>query len=267
MRFFRIDLFDDRPDVWLDAYINDPLPGFVRSAMLVIPGGGYYGVCSDREGEPIAMGFIPEGFNCFVLHYSVARTRRFPAQLVEAATAMAHIRAHAAEYGIDPAKVFAVGFSAGGHLAGSLGILWNHPQVREIGDAASVRPDGVILCYPVVSSQIQNPEKGTFANLLCTDKAEPDELAGVSLELHVTEESSPAFIMHTSDDAVVDVRNSLVLADAYRAAGLAFEMHIYPHAPHGAALGNAITSFGNKCWDDPAIARWVADAAAWTRTL
>ena len=119
----RIFLEEGNPEAWIDAYIADPVRGFTRRAMLVIPGGGYGAVCSDREGEPIALAFMAEGFNAFVLHYTVGRKKPYPAQLREASLAMAHIRSHAEEYGIDPARVFTVGFSAGGHLAGSLAVM------------------------------------------------------------------------------------------------------------------------------------------------
>ena len=104
----RIPLEEGNPDAYLDAYLADPLGGFTRRAILVIPGGGYGAVCSDREGEPIALAFMAEGYNAFVLHYTVGRKKTYPAQLIEASRAMVHIRENAREYGIDPDAVFAV---------------------------------------------------------------------------------------------------------------------------------------------------------------
>ena len=267
MKCERVYLMENNPDVYLDCYINDPLPALTRSAMLVIPGGGYGGVCSDREGEPIAMAFIPYGYNAFVLHYTVERKKKFPAQLIEAAIAMKYIRENAEKLNIDPKRVFAVGFSAGGHLAGSLGILVDHPAVRAVVPTDIARPTGIILCYPVVSGVITGLESGTFRNLLCTDTPSAEELAETSLELHVTKDAAPLFLMHTSNDDLVDVNNAFVLGQAYHAAGLPFEMHILPDAPHGAALANRITSFGNARWMKPAVADWVRQAAAWAETV
>ena len=97
MRCERIYLIQDDPEVYIDTYLADPLSSFTRKALLVIPGGGYGQVCADREGEPIAHAFLPYGYNTFVLHYSVKRRKPFPAQLIEAAMAMKHIKDHAKE--------------------------------------------------------------------------------------------------------------------------------------------------------------------------
>ena len=124
MQYFKISLSEEEDGAYLEAFLAEPLPHCVRRAILVIPGGGYHNICSDREGEPIAHAFMPYGYNAFVLHYTVGRKKPYPAQLIEAARAVAHIKDHADEYGIDPDAVFATGFSAGGHLAASLGVLW-----------------------------------------------------------------------------------------------------------------------------------------------
>ena len=262
----RILLEEGNPNAYLDAYIADPIRDFTRRAILVIPGGGYGAVCSDREGEPIAMAFMAEGFNAFVLHYTVGRRKPYPAQLIEASRAMVHIRENAAEYGIDPDAVFAVGFSAGGHLAGSLGTMWNRPEVRAAGIPEGLnRPNGVMLVYPVVSGNEEFRNEGTMCNLWCTDAPTEEMYRTASIERAVDEKSSPLFVVHTSNDGGVDVRNSLILADAYRRAGLLFEMHIYPDAPHGVALGNEITRCGVEKWSDPAIGEWVSHAARWAK--
>lgn len=269
MKFFQIPLSDTDKDVYVDAYIADPTKAFTRKAILVIPGGGYGGVCADREGEPIAMAFLPYGYNAFVLHYTVGRKRRFPAQLIEASLAMAHIRSHAEEYGIDPDQVFTVGFSAGGHLAASLATMWKLPAVYEAtGIPYGVnKPTGAMLIYPVISGTLAKTHSGTFRNLLCTDTPSPEELAMCSIENHVDADSAPAYIMHTVTDQAVYVGNALTVAKAYAEAGLQFEMHIYPDAPHGVALGNPITAGHNEKWNNPAIAEWVRTAAAWADSL
>ena len=265
----RVHLEENNEDVYLDIYIADPVGEFSRKAILVIPGGGYANVCSDREGEPIGMAFMAHGYNAFVLHYTVGRKKTFPAQLIEASLAMKHIKDHAEEYNIDSAKIFVTGFSAGGHLAGSLGIMWNR---KEIYDAIDMpygynKPSGMMLVYPVVTGVQSYSEKTTFGNLWGTDEPDAAWLKESSLEQNVSKEAVPLFIMHTSNDEIVDVRNSLCLAEKYRENNLTFEMHIYPDAPHGVALGNEITKCGVEKWQNPVIAKWVEHAAAWAESL
>jgi len=265
----RIYLEDNNKDVFLDAYIADALEGFKRNAILVIPGGGYGGLAAEREGEPVALAFTACGYNAFVLHYTVGRKKVFPAQLIEASLAMKHIRDNAEEYGIDPAKVFTAGFSAGGHLAGSLGIMWNKAEIYKAIDMeyGYNKPAGMMLVYPVVTGVKPYMDKETFANLLGDDEPAAELLGQCSLEVQVHSESCPLFLVHTSNDGDVDVRNSLCLAERYRECGLQFEMHIYPDAPHGVALGNRITRCNVEKWENPAIAKWVEHAADWAETV
>ena len=263
-----VKLMPGRDEVYLDYYGNDDRSE-VADAMLVIPGGGYGAVCSDREGEPIALSYLTKGINAFVLHYSVGGEINDPLDpLTEASLAMLHIRANAQKYNIDPARVFAVGFSAGGHLAGSLGTLWNDAELQarlpEAGDGN--RPTGVVLCYPVISySNIGH--MGSFSNLLRSRTLDAAALERFSLEKHVGAHTSPAFIMHTYDDGLVPVENSLLMAQAYAQAHRPFEMHIYPHGPHGIALANKVTWGGNPDMVCPAAARWVSDSVEWMKTV
>ena len=263
-----VKLMPGRDEVYLDYYGNDDRSE-VADAMLVIPGGGYGAVCSDREGEPIALSYLTKGINAFVLHYSVGSEIKDPLDpLTEASLAMLHIRANAQKYSINPARVFAVGFSAGGHLAGSLGTLWNDAELQarlpEAGDGN--RPTGVVLCYPVISSS-NIGHMGSFSNLLRSQTPDAAALERFSLEKHVGAHTSPAFIMHTYDDGLVPVENSLLMAQAYAQAHRPFEMHIYPHGPHGIALANKVTWGGNPDMVCPAAARWVSDSVEWMKTV
>lgn len=266
MRFEKIPLSSTDESVYMDAYIADRVGDFTRKALLVIPGGGYNNVCSDREGEPIAMAFMPHGYNAFVLHYTVGRKQPFPVQLIEVARAIKHIKDHAEEYNIDSNAVFAVGFSAGGHLAASSGVLWKLPEVQAAVDMpyGYNKPTGVMLIYPVISAEYHAI---SFNNLVCSDAPTKEMLDACSIEKHVDADSSPAFIMHTVNDQIVNVKNALLLASAYADAGVLYEMHIYPDAPHGVALGNSITECGVEKWNNPAIAKWVEQAAAWAEAL
>ena len=272
MLFEKVSLWPGTDDVYLETYVADRLPNFTRKAILVIPGGGYGGVCSDREGEPIAMAFMPHGYNAFVLHYSVARSRTFPDQLIEASAAMKHIRDNAERYNIDPEKVFVIGFSAGGHLAGSLGVLWHKKGIYEALPMPEGynKPTGMMLIYPVISGDPAISHPGSFCNLFGTDTPTNEQLAEASLERHVDERSVPVFLMHTANDQVVPIENSLRMAMAYRKAGRIFELHVYPDAPHGIALSNPITAgcFGdNPRTKNPHYATWVENAVRWADQL
>ena len=268
MKHERIYLIEGNEDVYIDTYVADPIPTLTRKALLVIPGGGYGSVCSDREGEPIAHAFMPYGYNAFVLHYTVGRKKPFPAQLIEATLAIKHIKDNAEIYGIDPLQLFVVGFSAGGHLAASTGVLWKMDEVRAAVPMPEGynKPRGVILGYPVISPKFQNHFK-SFRNLWCTDTPTEEQLDAAAIEKHVDADSAPAFIMHTANDPVVDVRNAMTVAEAYALAAVPFELHIYPDGPHGMALANRITECGTPKYNQPAIAEWVRLAANWAETL
>ena len=267
----RIYLDETKDDVYLDTYIADGVTGYdyKRKAILVIPGGGYAGVCSEREGEPIAMAFMPYGYQGFVLHYSVARKRTFPAQLIEASLAIKHIRDHADEYRIDPDAVFVTGFSAGGHLTASVGTLWHLPEIYEAVDMpyGYNKPTGIMPIYPVISGNKDFAHMGSFCNLFGTDTPTQEQLDMASLEKHVDERTSPAFLMHTSADDLVPVENSLAFATAMARAGLKFELHIYPDGPHGIALANPITSVNLEGYQDKSVAKWVSAAAEWAERI
>lgn len=269
MIFKRIALDKKFDNVYLDVYIADPTDNFTRNAILVIPGGGYHAVCSNREGEPIAMAFMPHGYNAFVLHYSVNKQKVFPGQLIEASLAIKHIKDNAKEYNINPDKIFVTGFSAGGHLAASLGTLWHIPEIyEETGmEYGYNKPAGMMLGYPVISGDPSFGHLGSFQNLLGKENPTKDELEKVSLEKHVDENSVPMYVMHTSNDQVVPVKNALAIATAYAEAGKTFELHIYPDAPHGIALGNKITAGTVEKFNNPQIEKWIQDATIWANTL
>ena len=269
MKFERIYLIEGREDVYLDTYVADPIRDFTRRAILVIPGGGYRQVCSDREGEPIAMAFMPYGYNAFVLHYSVDRKAPFPQQLIEVALAIKHIKDNAKEYDLDPEELFVVGFSAGGHLCASAGILWKLPEIYEAVDMpyGYNKPKGIMPIYPVVSGDPAFGHQGSIKNLWCCDEPSDEQREQVSLERYVDADSAPAFIVHSQHDQIVNVRNSFVLAQAYAEAGVDFDMHIFSHIPHGAGLGNEITWHGHPEFVHPAFSEWVRMAAQWAENL
>ena len=186
-------------------------PNRKRPSVLVIPGGGYE-MTSDREAEPIAMQFLAAGFNAFVLRYSV-KPSIFPVALLEAAEAMRRIRTHADEWHCDADAIAAIGFSAGGHLAANLATSASDDVLAAHGyDADAVRPNGLMLAYPVVTSG-PLAHRGSFDALLGDRKADPEALDAVSIEKHIDAKTPPVFVWHTvPDDCVPGQRHRTVCA-------------------------------------------------------
>ncbi len=268
MRFEHIDLFPDAENTYLKAYICQDMPDFNnrRKAILIFPGGGYCNVCDDREGDAVARAFLAAGFNVFVLKYSVKPYATDFRPQIQALGAIKYIRENAEHFSIDPDYIFTIGFSAGGHLAGSTGVFWKHPKVAEaLGDISDgiCRPTGMILSYPVISSG-EFAHRGSFLNLCGKDDATEEEMAVYSLENLVDSETPPAFIWHTFADTCVPVENSLLMASALRKNGVPFELHIYPEGWHGMSLATPEVLMGktgkmyehNSTWFDLAL-RWI----------
>lgn len=241
---------------YLNVYLPEApdYPTRVRPAMLVIAGGGYEYV-SSREKECIALAYIAKGFAAFTLEYSVAPVR-FPAQLIEGAMAIAYIRENAAKFGVKPDNVAAIGFSAGGHLTGMLATCFDRAEVKAAlkEKAALVRPDAVILSYPVITGS-EKAHRGSFDNLCGDNQALVDAL---SLEKCVKADSSPAFIWTTVDDNAVPSENSLYMALAYKAAGVPFELHIFESGRHGLSLATEETGYVNK-----PVQKWLSLSLTW----
>ena len=261
--------------VYIDTYVaNDR--SVRKDAILVIPGGGYHNVCTAREGEPIALAYLARVINAFVLQYRVSDYREatdedgYPAQLIDASRAILHIKQNAQKYNIDPARVFAVGFSAGGHLAGSLAVLHSDPDVlAALGcEKGGNRPCAAVLAYPVVTAMM-NTHEGSFSHLMRMPFAEISEAdrRRLSLEENVADDSAPLFIWHTSEDKVVPPIGSLMLAAKYTERGLPVTLHLYPYGGHGTCLANEVTACGNAACIQPLADGWLDASVAWLKTI
>lgn len=221
-----------------------------RPAVLILPGGAYRW-CSPRESEPIALKFAAAGWAAFVLTYSCA-PHAFPVSLREAAAAMVYIRENAGAFGVDPHMVAAMGFSAGGHLCGTLGTMYDAPELRDIAPSELIRPDALGLCYPVAVSWGRTHEE-SFENISGGDGALRERL---SLDRLVRPDMPPVFLWHTRDDQSVPSRNSLVTAVALEEAGVPFAMHIYAHGQHGLSTADVLS---NPAFALPEVSRDVPE--------
>ncbi len=204
----------------------------LHPAVLIMPGGGYAYV-SNREAEPVALRFAARGWCAFILDYSVA-PHTYPTALREAAMAMAYIRSNAEKLLVAPDMVAAIGFSAGGHLCGCLGTLYDSHAVEDLGSAQLLRPDALGLCYPVALAWGRTHE-GSFENITGGDEALRQQL---SLDKLVRPDMPPVFLWHTRQDEAVPCRSSLLTAVALEEAGIPFAMSIYHRGPHGLSVAD-----------------------------
>lgn len=212
--------------------------GECRPCVLILPGGGY-SMVTDREGEPIAFHYLSEGYQAAVLRYSVAPAV-YPTALFQAAKAVVFLRENHEQYHIDPEKIMIQGFSAGGHLAASLGVFWKEPFMEESLKikAELMRPDGEILCYPVITSG-KFAHRDSFVNLLGNSY---DALVDkMSLEKQNLSGMPKTFIWQTFEDDLVPVENSLLFVQALRRYGINTEFHLYAQGVHGLSLANEVT--------------------------
>ncbi len=244
MNLFKIDLYEHfklaKPENgkgMLTCYVHDKNPEVnenrKKPAMLVLPGGGY-AMCSLREAEALAMPFYAKGMDVFVLDYSVFPVL-YPASLTEAVAAMAYIRENSERLSIDPHAVSAIGCSAGGHLCGMLGSFRNDPEViAAFQPSVNVRPDAIVLCYPVVTSSAPT-HGGSFDNLCGENEELKKKLDVLSL---VNENSAPAFIWATDNDNAVPARNSYLLAAKYCEKGVPCSIHVWGKGWHGLSVAD-----------------------------
>lgn len=211
-----------------------------RPAVVICPGGGYKMV-SEREGEPIAVQLLAMGVHAFVLNYSVTPIHH-PAQLAELASAVQMIRQNATQWHVDPEKIIVMGTSAGGHLAGMLATMWNSQTLKELGyDSQMIKPNGLIMGYSVVTADQEYGHQGSFDHLLGED-ASSEEREKLSLQKLVSKDTPISFIWTTTEDQVVPMENSLMMASALRKNGIKFEFHVFPNGPHGHSLATSETA-------------------------
>jgi len=232
--------------------------GIKKPAVIVCPGGGYTAV-SHNEGEPVALAFAANGYHAFVLDYSVKIDNPFPKALLELAAAVKIVRSRADEWNILTDKIIICGFSAGGHLAASLGVFFEQAFVHEaLGcNSYEIRPDALILGYPALSldpvsegrelsrEMIEKMEKGEMMDFrgpnirqILTGKLDftDEDLEKLNLLRHVYPGVPPVFIFGTYTDPIIPVSDLTDMAAICKENNVPCELHLYNCGPHGQGL-------------------------------
>lgn len=217
-------------EVYLPTNANN-----TRTSIIVFPGGAYSFLAYAEEGTSIAKAFAERGISAFVVKYRLPKNQTMRDKsfgpLMDAQQAIKTVRLRAAEWGIDPTKVGVIGYSAGGHLASTLGTHFNKSYIPN-QEHISLRPDFMILVYPVISMGDSLTHMGSRISLLGMEPS-PERVKLFSNELQVTKETPPTYLTHTGDDGLVDVNNSIVFYQALQRNEADAELHLFPKGNHG----------------------------------
>ena len=197
----------------------------IRPALIICPGGAYRWR-SPREKDAPAFAFLSMGYQVFVLEYTCGERAAGFRPLRELGETVHILRERHARWHIDPERIAVLGFSAGGHLAASLGALWNDP---EAGLPQAARPDALVLCYPVISAK----EFAHEESIRYVSGGDPAMREKMHLPDRVTESFPPTFLWHGGKDTSVPPENSLMLAVRLREKGVPFELHLFEEGAHG----------------------------------
>ena len=222
------------------------------AGVLIFPGGSYAGLTFDLEGTRPAQFFIDHGIAAFVVKYRTPSDRtmidRSMGPLQDAQQAIRLVRLHAREWSLDPSRLGAIGFSAGGHVASTLATHFNRAYVDD-PERVSLRPDFLIVVYPVISMDARIAHMDSRRALLGPNPS-PSRVRFFSSELQVTRETPPTLILDAADDRLVDPENSVVFFDALRHAGVAVEARFFQKGQHGFFL------MPRDRWQEP-ILEWL----------
>lgn len=265
---FSIQVEGSQPGTKLCTYIlncSESIGIEKRPLILMCPGGGYC-YTSDREAEPLATRFLAMGYHVAILRYSTAPAT-YPTALLEAAASMKLIHEHAEEWKVDTEKIIVQGCSAGGHLAASLGMFWHEKWLAEKTgvENAILKPAGMILCYPVITSG-EYAHRGSFEALLEGEYTE-EMLEKNSLEKQVTKNTPKAFIWHTYTDDCVPVQNSLFLIEAMKKYEIPVEFHMYPVGGHGLSACDEQTANPDGSCIQEECQSWLPLVKTWLKNI
>ncbi len=219
----------------LRAYLHEDAQK--RPCVLVIPGGGYQ-MLAPTEGENVAKWFYHKGYQAFVGSYTTNLLKLEPLKqqpLLDISRMVRMIRKQADRFHIHPDQIILCGFSAGGHLCGSLCVHWKDVKDNLYPDVSN-RPNGAILAYPLITSG-EYSHGDTIAALLGNTPSQ-EELNYISLEKQVSADTPPIFLWQTAADELVPVENSFLMALALQRNGIPLEYHVFPRGAHGLSLSN-----------------------------
>jgi acetyl esterase/lipase len=233
-----------------------PARAATGTAVIVAPGGGYTNLAMDHEGRQVAAWLNAMGVTAFILKYRLGPRYHHPIELGDAQRAIRTVRARAETFGVMPNRIGMMGFSAGGHLTSTAGTHFDAGKADAADpiERVSSRPDFMILGYPVISFDPAIKHAGSERNLL-GEHPDPKLVAELSNELHVTAQTPPTFIFHTTNDPGVPVENSVRFYLALVNAKVPAEMHLFENGPHGVGLALG----------DPALSAWPTLLANWMR--
>jgi acetyl esterase/lipase len=246
---------EDTPD--LTIFRPDKPSG---AAMVVCPGGGWVKRVA-HEKEPVALWLAERGITAFLLAYRLGPRYVYPAAWLDAAESVRVVRARSAEFGVDPQRVGIIGFSAGGHLAANVGVAYDTPELNAVSgyQAVSSRPDAMVVVYARID--MAGPYGSMSSNIkLLGENPEPALVEKVSIDRHVTAQTPPTFIAHSTLDEKVPVQHAMVLGLALADHRVPFEMHLYGRGNHG---------FGGSPMapKDAVLATWLDHLESWLRTM
>jgi acetyl esterase/lipase len=230
-----------------------------RPSIVLCPGGAYR-FTAEVEKDPVASYFFGIGFNVFTLEYSCEENAKDLNPLLELSESLVKIRDHAIDFRCDPTKVAVMGFSAGGHLAASLAILYSNSQFQA---ASGIRdgynsPDALILGYPVITTG-EFKHKESIDNVTGGRK---DLIKLLSLEKQVKEDCPPVFLWTTQTDEAVSVQNSLLLVNALVEKNISVEFHLFPEGKHGLSMCNKECDRNNE-----SVSQWKRLCVNWLEKL
>lgn len=220
-----------------------------RTSVIIIPGGGYGVLLTKREGSDVARAFAALGVTAFVLKYRIPSDRtmidRAIGPLQDAQQAIKIVRQQAEKWKLDPQKIGVMGFSAGGHLAASLGTHFEKSLVPN-EENTSLRPDFMLLVNPVISFSAEIGHTGSRDNLLGKSPT-PENIALFSNELQVGPLTPKSWLVHSSEDKVVPVANSIAFYTALRKYSIPAELHLYAKGEHGFLTSPAFAEWFGRC--------------------
>jgi len=215
-----------------------------NAAVIIFPGGGYRINAIDHEGLFVAKKFNEFGITAFVVKYrtpdDMSMEKREIGPLQDAQQAIKVVRQRAKEWNINPDRIGIMGFSAGGHLASTAGTHFNSPVISNT-ENVSLRPDFMMLIYPVISFQDSITHIGS-RDLLLGKNPSREKMDYYSNELQITSKTPPAFLVHASDDGAVNPLNSIVFYENLIRHQVPAELHIYQKGGHGFGMNNKFTA-------------------------